>query len=467
MLFNSFTFALFFIVVAVVLWTAPARMRNGWLLIASLVFYASWIPQYVLLLLLEVGVSYVLLLGIVHTARSKLFLAISVIFSLGMLAYFKYADLLVSSSAPILERMGVAAPQPPHVLLPLGISFVTFMIMGLAIDAYRQRGSCARSLSEYALFVTFFPHLIAGPILRGPDLIPQLRSGGRLDVVRARRALWLITSGMTKKIVFADTLLAPYANLVFASPGFAGAPDHLLAMYSFAFQIYFDFSGYTDMGRGCALLLGFDLPMNFREPYLSRDPSEFWRRWHITLSEWLRDYLYVALGGNRVRPLRVYVNLFLTMLLGGLWHGAGWNFLIGGGLHGLLLVGHRVAGGRRRDPERPLAATDLPRIVVLFHAVCVLWVFFRAPTFEGAVAFLSRLASGPWDGPWPAVQCGVIAACVALHWIERVLREHRGRLQAWTATGLPAVAESFAIGIAVGVVLLFGGFGGEFIYFQF
>lgn len=467
MLFNSFTFAFFFVVVAAVLWSMPQRMRSGWLLTASLVFYASWIPQYVLLLLLEIGVNYVLLLGVVRSARPKLYLTLSLAFSLGTLAYFKYADFLVSSSAPILEHLGFGAPEPPGVLLPLGISFVTFMMMGLAIDAHRHRGLHARSFSEYALFVTFFPHLIAGPILRGPELIPQLRRGGYLDAERARRALWLITTGLTKKIVFADTLLAPYANLVFTSPGFASAPEHLLAMYSFAFQIYFDFSGYTDMGRGCALLLGFELPMNFREPYLSRDPSEFWRRWHITLSQWLRDYLYVSLGGNRVRPARVYVNLFLTMLLGGLWHGAGWNFLIWGGFHGLLLVFHRLAGGSRHDAERPLAPADLVRIVLLFNAVCVLWVFFRAPTFEGATTFLSRLLAGPWAGPWPIFQCGVIAVCVGLHWLERVIRENRVRLLAWTAAGVPGLIESLAIGIAVGVVLLFGGFGGEFIYFQF
>lgn len=466
MLFNSFTFALFFIVTMGVLWALPKRLRSGWLLVTSLLFYASWIPQYVLLLLLLVAVNYALLLGIVHSARAKLYLTLSLIFSLGTLGYFKYADFLVASSAPIFERLGITV-HPPGVLLPLGISFVTFMIMGLAIDAYRHRGLHARSFSEYALFVTFFPHLIAGPILRGPELIPQLRAGGYLDARRTHRAIWLLTAGLVKKIVFADTLLAPYANLVFGSPGYASAPDHLLAMYSFAFQIYFDFSGYTDMGRGCALLLGYELPMNFREPYLSRDPSEFWRRWHMTLSQWLRDYLYVSLGGNRVAPARVYVNLFLTMLLGGLWHGAGWNFLIWGGFHGLLLVGHRLTGGSRHDPERPLAAGDLLRIVLLFNAVCVLWVFFRAPTFEGATTFLARLVSGPWNGPWHVFQCGILVLCVGLHWVERVLRENQVRLQSWTASGLPAAIESFAIGIAIGVVLLFGGFGGEFIYFQF
>lgn len=467
MLFNSFTFAFFFLVVAAVFWSLPKSMRSGWLLVASLVFYASWIPQYVLLLLFLIVVNYGLLLGIVHTAHAKRYLTLSLVFSLGTLAYFKYADFLVSASAPLFERLGLPAPVPPHVLLPLGISFVTFMIMGLAIDAYRHRGVYAHSLSEYALFVTFFPHLIAGPILRGPELIPQLRSGGRLDAARAHRALWLITAGLAKKIVFADALLAPYANMVFTSPGFAASPDHLLATYSFAFQIYFDFSGYTDMGRGCALLLGYELPMNFREPYLSRDPSEFWRRWHITLSQWLRDYLYVSLGGNRVGPGRVYVNLFLTMLLGGLWHGAGWNFLIWGGLHGLLLVGHRLMGGNRHDPERPLAAGDLVRIVLLFNAVCVLWVFFRAPTFAGATAFMARLVTGPWHGPWPVFQCGIVAACIGLHWIERGIREHRVRIQAWTATGVPAAIESFAIGVVIGFVLLLGDFGGEFIYFQF
>ena len=208
---------------------------------------------------------------------------------------------------------------------------------------------------------------------------------------RTRRGLWLIASGIGKKMILGDFVLAPFVADVFMSPGVANAPVHWLALYSFAFQIYFDFSGYTDMARGLACLLGYELPVNFLEPYLSRNPAEFWRRWHITLSSWLRDYLYVPLGGNRRGRVRTYLNLLATMLLGGLWHGAGWNFLVWGGIHGLLLVAHRAFAGRTPTQDAPLAWRDAPKLVVCFHAVILPWVFFRAARLRGR----DRLPRGP------------------------------------------------------------------------
>lgn len=210
------------------------------------------------------------------------------------------------------------APPIPDVFLPLGISFYSFQIIALAVDSYRDARSAPRSLSLYALFITFFPQLIAGPILRGPQLLPQLLEGARFSSQRRNRGLVLCAVGLIKKMVFADFLLGPFVNSIFAEPGIANAAFHWAAMYAFSFQIYFDFSGYSDMARGLALLMGFELPLNFEEPFLSRNPSELWRRWHITLSQWLRDYLYLPLGGNRSGAARTYLNLMLTMLLGGL-----------------------------------------------------------------------------------------------------------------------------------------------------
>ena len=268
-------------------------------------------------------------------------------------------------------------------------------------------------------------------------------------------------------MILGDFVLAPFVTDVFASPGVASAPVHWLALYSFAFQIYFDFAGYTDMARGLACLLGYELPVNFLEPYLSRSPAEFWRRWHVTLSSWLRDYLYVPLGGNRRGRVRTYLNLLVTMLLGGLWHGAGWNFLVWGGLHGLLLVAHRAFAGRSAAQDAPLAWRDAPKIVVCFHAVILPWVFFRAESFADAIAFLGGLFAGPW-GEWPALQTLVDRA---------LLRTPRARALGAPASGAAAAAlgdgplgglvEGLAFGTLVALAIAASGTGAEFIYFQF
>jgi alginate O-acetyltransferase complex protein AlgI len=324
------------------------------------------------------------------------------------------------------------------------------------------------SLARYALFVSFFPQLVAGPILRGSQLLPQIARGGETSPERTRRGLWLIASGVGKKMVLADFLLGPLVDPVFEMPGAASAPYHLLALYAFAFQIYFDFSGYTDMARGMACLLGFELPLNFREPYLSRNPAEFWRRWHITLSQWLRDYLYIPLGGNRRGPGRTYVNLAITMLLGGLWHGAAWSFVVWGGLHGLFLMLHRRFGRRGADADAPLGLADAPRILLWFHACCLAWIFFRAPTFADAVTFLGALFTGSYREAWPLVPLASVLLCAALHALERAARLRLPRLQqALAEPWWGAAVEGTAFGLLFGLVVAVAGAGGEFIYFQF
>ena len=467
MLFNSFQFAIFFAALLVLHRSLPPARRGALLLGASLLFYALWFPAYLLLLLGEIGVNYALLRAIARGARPRAALTASVVFTLGVLGSFKYAALFLETIAPAL-RAGLGIDPPvPEIFLPLGISFFSFQMIALAVDVYRGQLEPPERISRYALFVAFFPQLIAGPILRGAQFLPQLARGARPNAERTQRGLWLVACGLFKKVVLADFFLAPFVNDVFLLPGVGTASFHWVAAFSFAFQIYYDFSGYTDMARGIALLLGFELPANFLEPYLSRDPAEFWRRWHVTLSTWLRDYLYIPLGGNRRGGARTLVNLALTMLLGGLWHGAAWNFVIWGGLHGVLLVFHRLLA-RRSDSSRPLSAGDAPRILATFLAVSVIWVFFRAPTFDDAWLFLQGMAGAGRDGGWPVFQCLVLGACAVLHPLERLARERGGELRRRLAeTGWGPALQGAGLGIVIGLAIAASGAGGEFIYFQF
>jgi alginate O-acetyltransferase complex protein AlgI len=468
MLFNSLQFALFLLAVLVLHRSLPRAWRNPLLLGASLLFYTLWIPAYLLLLLVDIGVNYALLRAMLRSARPRIYLVGAVIFTLGLLGSFKYAALAVETAAPLLRAGFGFTPPVPEIFLPLGISFYSFQILALTIDSYRGDIEPPRSLARYALFVSFFPQLIAGPILRGFQFLPQLERGGRPNRERTRRGLWLLSSGIAKKVILADFLLSGFVNDVFSAPGVGSIPVHLVAAWSFSFQIYFDFSGYTDMARGIALLLGFELPFNFLEPYLARNPAEFWRRWHITLSRWLGDYLYIPLGGNRRGSLRTYGNLLLTMLLGGLWHGAAWNFVIWGGLHGILLVIHRRFGKRSGDIDAPFSPADVLRICLLFNVVSLIWIFFRAPSFDLAWTFLTALVTGGQMTGWPLVQTAVVALCMLLHIAERVVRLHLDEIQGFFARPWwgPAL-EGLAMGSLVGLAIAASDVGAEFIYFQF
>jgi D-alanyl-lipoteichoic acid acyltransferase DltB (MBOAT superfamily) len=467
-LFNTLQFALFAALVLTITRSVSPRLRPSVLLWSSLVFYALWIPIYLLLLLGDVAVNYLLLRAMVRSVRPRLFLALAVAFTLSVLACFKYAVFLTSSVTPLAEAL--LAWSPPHldIVLPLGISFFSFQLLGLTIDVYRGDVEPPASFARYTLFIAFFPQLIAGPILRGSQLLPQLATGGAITPDRTRRGWWLIAAGLAKKSLLADFLLAPFVDQVFGMPGVASAPAHLIAVYAFAFQIYFDFSGYTDMARGIACLLGFELPLNFAEPYLSRNPVEFWRRWHMTLSGWLRDYLYIPLGGNRRGRARTDLNLFITMLLGGLWHGAAWNFVIWGGLHGAWLALHRLVSGGRRAPTGEPGLGDLPRIVLTFHAVCLLWIFFRANGFDDALTILTVLARGDYaHASWPLLQLGIVALCCTLQVCERAIRLHLSTVRTALGSTWGTAIEGALFGAIVGLAIVVSGAGGEFIYFQF
>ena len=398
MIFNSFPFVVFFLLLFLLVRSMPHRHVVPIVLAGSLLFYTAWYPVYILLLLIDVLVNYLLMRKMLRSPSSKFFLTISITFTLAVLAWFKYSTLVVDTISPLLFAWLGIEIAPPSFFLPLGISFYSFQIIALMVDISKKRIEPPRNFLQFLLFIVFFPQLIAGPIVRGAELLSQLNYGGRITSNRSRRGIWLLTSGLLKKVIIGDFLLADFVNEVFSAPAVGSAGYHLIALYSFSFLIYFDFSGYSDIARGLSCLLGFELPFNFKEPYLSRNPSEFWRRWHITLSTWLKDYLYIPLGGNRSGTLRTYLNLIITMLLGGLWHGAAWNFVIWGAMHGILLAFYRLRPRNAAKADTTLTLKDIPQTIIFFHMVCLLWVFFRAPTFEDATIFLTTLFTGSAEG---------------------------------------------------------------------
>lgn len=398
MLFSSFTFVFNFLPAVLLAFAAARRhsARAGILVLlgASLFFYGAWKPIYLLLFLASVGMNFGLGLLMADHRRRRAVGLLGVAINLTALCYFKYANFLIDNVNAL-----TGAPLPyANIVLPLGISFFTFQQIAYLVDVMRG-APVERDIVSYTLFVSFFPHLIAGPLVHHAEMIPQFKQGrnGRSSVLAAR-GFAIFAAGLFKKVLIADNL-AQFATPVFAhldAGGSVTAAWAWLATLSYTLQIYFDFSGYSDMAIGLALMFGIRLPVNFRSPYKSLSIIDFWRRWHITLSRFLRDYLYIPLGGNRLGEARRYINLLVTMLLGGLWHGAGWNFLIWGGLHGIYLgVNHLWRGvvgvGSGRGPMR------IASWAVTFAGVVVAWVFFRAATVGGAWQALKGLAGLPPD----------------------------------------------------------------------
>ncbi len=396
MLFNSLDFVAFFAVVLAVstLLRGAATLQKLFLLAASYWFYGQWSWTYLGLILASTAVDYSIGLGMVKVRRPGTLMTVSVIVNLVFLGFFKYANWLIGNLNGASAALGSAfALSPLDIVLPVGISFYTFQSLSYTIDVYRGISPPRRNLLDYALFVAFFPQLLSGPIVRDTEFFHQLDRERRVDFATVQRALALIAFGYLKKVVLADNL-APLVDAVYAHPAGQDGWSALAATYAFALQIYFDFSGYTDIAIGCAALLGFEYPKNFDHPYGAITVQAFWRRWHMTLSRWLRDYLYIALGGNRHGVTRTYAALIVTMLLGGLWHGASWNFVVWGGLHGLYLAGERWLAPRLPGMNEPtLWPARLLRWLVTFHLVCFAWVFFRAPDFATASTLLSAIAT--------------------------------------------------------------------------
>jgi D-alanyl-lipoteichoic acid acyltransferase DltB (MBOAT superfamily) len=417
MLFPTIDFAVFFAIVFLVSWllTPFPRRWKPFMILASYVFYGWWDWHFVFLLGASTVFAQLGALAIHRTdspGSRKAALWATVAVELGLLGWFKYYGFFAVNVANVLHGMGIGAPLPLlQVTLPVGISFFTFMALSYVIDVYRRSLEPASWL-DFATYLSFFPHLVAGPIVRGSELLPQIRTRRDPRKVDFSRAAYLIFAGLFKKVVLSSFLATAIVDPVFNSPGQHSSLEIAVAIYGYAVQIYADFSGYTDIAIGVALLLGFKFPANFDSPYAARTLQDFWRRWHMTLSRWLRDYLYIPLGGSRGSRLATYRNIMITMVIGGLWHGAAWTFVMWGTIHGVgQVTGHWRRSRREARGLDPLPDSRWDRIaqrVITFNVVCLAWVFFRSDSFSTALTLLRRLFTA-W-GPAPEVTPLVLLA---------------------------------------------------------
>lgn len=471
MTFNSLQYAAFLPVVLVIYWALNRRAQNWLLLVASYVFYGAFDYRFLGLLMISTITDYTVgrLLEVTEEDRKrKRIFFVSLLVNLGILGFFKYFNFFTSEGTQFLHHLGInLSPPVLRILLPVGISFYTFHGMSYTFDVFRRKITPTHSLLNFAVFVAFFPQLVAGPIGRAHLQLPQFeRDRVRPDWPQVRRSLVLILMGLFKKVAIADAL-APYVSTAFKSPDSTSWVGLLVGVWAFAFQIYGDFSGYSDIARGSAFLLGIDLPENFNQPYLSRNVTEFWRRWHISLSTWLRDYLYVPLGGNRGSELATYRNLMLTMLIGGLWHGAALTFVIWGGLHGLYLAGERrLTGAASEDYRRPWQLrTDLLPTFITFQLVCLAWVFFRAPSLTAAIHYLrdiAHLQPGTTDSNAVFTLLLAGAAMLFIDYVQQQTRDHVVFLR-WA----PTVRGLIYGAMVVPIIIFSGGTPVPFIYFRF
>jgi alginate O-acetyltransferase complex protein AlgI len=472
--FNSLTFLVFFAVVLAVhhLPFLSWRAKKVNLLLASYVFYAAWNPPFVLLLWISTAIDWIAARRVFtagSTAARRSWLVLSLVANLGFLGFFKYGEFLLENWQVLAAAFGVAYEPPAwNVVLPVGISFYTFQTMAYTLDVYLGRTKPIGSLLDFSLFVTFFPQLVAGPIVRPTQLVPQFATPKQASRDQLLWGAGLIILGLFEKVVLADGGLANAADKVFAAKGAVGFVDAWLGTLAFSGQIFCDFAGYSTIAVGTALCLGFALPENFRMPYAAIGFSDFWRRWHISLSTWLRDYLYIPLGGSRGTEVRTYVNLMLTMLLGGLWHGASWTFVVWGGLHGLYLAVERWLRGRTGVAGDPASGwSRLALALATYALVNVTWVFFRAEDFGGAARILAGMAGLAAEAApilptlFVAKVVVIVVAIVATQWLmrNRSLEDVVARTP-WWVTGLVAAAMLFAVTITQGS-------GQAFIYFQF
>jgi alginate O-acetyltransferase complex protein AlgI len=397
--FDSAAYIIFLILVVIVYWRLPFRAQNRFLLAASYFFYGWWDWRFLVLMAASTVVDYFVARSIDRAANPQVkrnLLIFSIILNFTLLAVFKYFNFFVDSFFNVASLLGLRdVPDVVwRVLLPPGISFYTFQEVAYIVDVYHGKIKPAERLIDYSLFISLFPHLIAGPIQRPSHLLPQVQQSRFWDPSKAFDGLMLILEGLFRKVVIADNC-ALLANAVFN--GHFGKPNLVtvfIGAYAFAWQIYGDFSGYSSIARGSAQLLGFHFMVNFRQPYLAQSLQDFWRRWHISLSTWLRDYLYIWLGGNRLGNFRTRLNLAMTMLLGGLWHGANWTFVIWGGIHGAGLVIERLFWGKFSNSA--ILIGRWCRRILVFHLVCIAWIFFRIPTISGALDQIAALGHWHW-----------------------------------------------------------------------
>lgn len=477
MLFNSLEFFAFFAIVYALYLVLPHRAQNRMLLVASYVFYGWWDWRFLSLIAASTVVDYFCGLRLAEdreASHRKRWILLSLTSNLGLLGFFKYYDFFVTSAEAALAGLGVdAAGFRLDIVLPVGISFYTFQTLSYTLDIYRGSLKPTRDFLDFALFVAFFPQLVAGPIERASRLLPQVTERRSIRPEQFRDGLYLIGWGLFKKVMIADRC-AVIVNQVFANHTAYSSFEQLLAIYAFTFQIYCDFSGYSDIARGLAKLMGFELMLNFNLPYFSRNPSEFWRRWHISLSTWLRDYLYISLGGNRGRAARTYRNLMITMVLGGLWHGAQWTMVLWGAYQGTLLVVHRYY--RTLRPGKPAGERNpifhALTIFLFFQAICFGWLIFRAESVGQIADFTGSMLHGLEWGERSGEMLAQLALLVLPLMLFQWCQYRRGDLMLWVhapATVRIATAAAMA-GLALAYWILFQsalGASGEFIYFQF
>ncbi len=467
MLFDSPVYFLFLTLVVAVYWRLPWRKQNWMLLAASYFFYGWWDWRFLGLMLLSTTLDYFiafLIAGASDGTRRKRFLILSIALNLTFLGFFKYFNFFTDSLISAAATMGIHNLSAPiiRVLLPPGISFYTFQEIAYIVEVYRGKQEPSRSFVEYALFVSLFPHLIAGPIQRPSHLLAQVQHPRNFDPARFFDGVMLIVFGLFRKCVIADHC-GILANLAFDGGLGRGFYPTIIGASAFAFQIYGDFAGYTDMARGSAKLLGFEFVVNFRRPYLAVTLQDFWRRWHISLSTWLRDYLYIPLGGNQKGQGRTYINILITMLLGGLWHGANWTFVVWGGLHGCWLAFERFFAEKLGSPIQAKLGTAASRFMTL-TVVGIGWVFFRSTTLKQALGMLADLRDLTWNSQFLpilgfiAVLGGVVIAIDLL--LEQ--QDEQYLFQRWPVFG-PALAACLLV-----VISLFGAMNSNaFIYFRF
>ena len=479
MLFPTVEYAVFFLIVLAVAWALESRphAHKLFLLGASYVFYGFWSWRYVPLLILISLFAGLVAQAIQHTedpTRRKRLLIVGVTVCLAVLIYYKYASFVLLTALGLWGYVGrTPVWNLPAPFLPLGISFFVFHAISLMGDIYRRKLREPLYLTDALLYVAFFPQLIAGPILRASHFIPQLmrpryKAISDRNHIRVNRAFLLILAGLFKKVIVSNTLSTRLVEPVFAAPASFHSGDVLLAIYGYAAQIYCDFSGYTDIAIGCAMLLGYHFPRNFNAPYTATDPQDFWQRWHISLSSWLRDYLYIPLGGSRSGTARTYLNLMITMLLGGLWHGASWTFVMWGGLQGLYLIAHRLwASSSSPQIQQLRTRTWWPWIarLLMFHTICIGWVFFRSPTFSIAATVFHQLTTSRGAltmATWP------ILLTLTLGIFGQYLPKLWRRTAESTMSRLPIFASGIALALGIFLIELLGPTGvAPFIYFQF
>lgn len=481
MLFNSIEFLIFFPIVIALYFATPHRYRWGLLLVASYYFYMSWKAEYIILIIISTLIDYYAGLQMgktAHRAERRKFLILSLITNLGLLFFFKYFNFFNDSTREFLNTFNIFYNVPTfNMLLPVGISFYTFQTLSYSIDVYRGRQEPEKHLGYFALYVAYFPQLVAGPIERSTRLISQFYQYHPFEYQRVTDGVKLMLWGFFKKVVIADRL-AVYVNQVYNNPNdFEGLPI-ILATYFFAFQIYCDFSGYSDIAIGAAQVMGINLMNNFRQPYFSQSIAEFWRRWHISLSTWFRDYLYIPLGGNRTSPWRWQLNLFIVFLVSGLWHGANWTFVIWGALHGFYLVFSLWTQNLRERLANWLHFDQFPtfvtvfNIVITFHLVVFAWVFFRANSLTDATILiqnmfhLSSLSSeNIFAGTSrPQFVIGIIAIMVL---ISVDFLQTRIKIRQFVSKQ-PLVLRWSLYYIMLAAIIAFGEFRNQdFIYFQF